>query len=94
MLREVKQYERGVVLTMGKFTGVRNPDQGIMTYQQGYGKRIWLPVWAFLLRNGEHTILVDSGLDENELIKIKLCKTSVFDNYFNNYNLITLICCH
>ena len=24
-LREVKQYERGVVLTMGKFTGIRQP---------------------------------------------------------------------
>ena len=48
-------------------TGVRNPDQGIMTYQQGYGTRIWLPVWSFLLQNGEHNILVDTGLDENEL---------------------------
>lgn len=48
-------------------TGVRNPDQGIMTYQQGYGKRIWLPVWAFLLQGESHNILVDTGLDENEL---------------------------
>lgn len=48
-------------------TGVRNPDQGIMTYQQGYGKRIWLPIWAFLLVSDEHKILVDTGLDENEL---------------------------
>lgn len=48
-------------------TGVRNPDQGIMTYQQGYGKRIWLPVWAFLLQGDDHNILVDTGLDENEL---------------------------
>jgi N-acyl homoserine lactone hydrolase len=48
-------------------TGVRNPDQGIMTYQQGYGKRIWLPVWAFLLQGNGHNILVDTGLDENEL---------------------------
>ena len=48
-------------------TGVRNPDQGIMTYQQGYGKRIWLPVWVFLVQNDEHNILVDTGLDENEL---------------------------
>ena len=29
-LREVKQYERGVVLTMGKFTGVRNPGWSII----------------------------------------------------------------
>lgn len=48
-------------------TGVRNPDQGIMTYQQGYGKRIWLPIWAFLLQGEGHNILVDTGLDANEL---------------------------
>lgn len=29
-LREVKQYERGVVLTMGKFTGIRKPGWGII----------------------------------------------------------------
>ncbi len=47
--------------------GVRNVDQGIMTYQRGYGKRIWLPMWAFLLRetNGEGRIaLVDTGLED------------------------------
>ena len=49
-------------------TGVRNPDQGIMTYQQGYGNRIWLPIWAFLLQGENKNILVDTGLDENELI--------------------------
>jgi N-acyl homoserine lactone hydrolase len=49
-------------------TGVRNPDQGIMTYQKGYGKRIWLPIWSFLLQGGGKNILVDTGLDENELI--------------------------
>lgn len=49
-------------------TGVRNPDQGIMTYQKGYGKRIWLPIWSFLLRGEAGNILVDTGLDENELI--------------------------
>lgn len=49
-------------------TGVRNPDQGIMTYQKGYGKRIWLPIWAFLVQGNGHNILVDTGLDENELI--------------------------
>lgn len=48
-------------------TGVRNPDQGIMTYQKGYGKRIWLPIWAFLVQGKNHNILVDTGLDENEL---------------------------
>lgn len=47
--------------------GVRNVDQGIMTYQQGYGKRIWLPMWAFLLqeKGGEgRKIIVDTGLDD------------------------------
>ncbi len=29
-LKEVKQYERGVVLTMGKFTGIRNPGWSIV----------------------------------------------------------------
>jgi len=48
-------------------TGVRNPDQGIMTYQKGYGKRIWLPIWSFLVCGGGHNILVDTGLDEDEL---------------------------
>jgi glyoxylase-like metal-dependent hydrolase (beta-lactamase superfamily II) len=49
-------------------TGVRNPDQGIMTYQQGYGTPIWLPIWAFLLQDDSVNILVDTGLDENELM--------------------------
>ena len=49
-------------------TGVRNPDQGIMTYQQGYGTSIWLPIWVFLLQGGGKNILIDTGLDENELI--------------------------
>ncbi len=48
-------------------TGVRNPDQGIMTYQQGYGKRIWLPIWAFLIQGEGKNVLIDTGLDENEL---------------------------
>lgn len=29
-LREVKQYERGVILTMGRFTGIRNPGWSIV----------------------------------------------------------------
>lgn len=49
-------------------TGVRNPDQGIMTYQQGYGTSIWLPIWSFLLQGQGINILVDTGLDEDELI--------------------------
>lgn len=49
-------------------TGVRNPDQGIMTYQQGYGTAIWLPIWAFLVQGSGKNILIDTGLDENELM--------------------------
>jgi glyoxylase-like metal-dependent hydrolase (beta-lactamase superfamily II) len=49
-------------------TGVRNPDQGIMTYQQGYGKPIWLPIYAFLVRGDGVNILIDTGLDEDEVI--------------------------
>ena len=49
-------------------TGVRNPDQGIMTYQQGYGTRIWLPIWCFLVRGADKNILIDTGLDENEFM--------------------------
>jgi len=39
-----------------------------MTYQQGYGTSIWQPIWAFLLQDKNKNILVDTGLDENELI--------------------------
>lgn len=47
--------------------GVRNVDQGIMTYQRGYGKRIWLPMWSFLLKEkgGEgRMVIVDTGLED------------------------------
>ena len=44
--------------------GVRNVDQGIMTYQQGYGQRIWLPMWSFLPRGEGRTVLVDTGLED------------------------------
>jgi len=47
-------------------TGVRNPDQGIMTYQRDYGKPIWLPIYALLVCGAGRTILVDTGLDEDE----------------------------
>lgn len=43
--------------------GVREVDQGIMTYQRAYGRRIWLAMWSFLLRSDQHVILVDTGLD-------------------------------
>jgi glyoxylase-like metal-dependent hydrolase (beta-lactamase superfamily II) len=44
--------------------GANETDQGIMTYQRGYGKRIWIPIYAFYLEGGEEKILVDTGLDE------------------------------
>lgn len=47
--------------------GMRNVDQGIMTYQQGYGQRIWLPMWSFLLREvgGQgRIVVVDTGLED------------------------------
>ena len=44
--------------------GIREVDQGIMTYQRGYGKRIWLPMWSFLLQGEGKNILVDTGLDD------------------------------
>ena len=47
--------------------GVRNVDQGIMTYQRGYGTRIWLPMWSFVLREQaapNRILLVDTGLED------------------------------
>jgi glyoxylase-like metal-dependent hydrolase (beta-lactamase superfamily II) len=44
--------------------GINETDQGIMTYQQGYGKRIYLPIYAFYLEGGGHKILVDTGMEE------------------------------
>ncbi len=35
-----------------------------MTYQRGYGKRIWIPIYAFYLDGGDEKILVDTGLEE------------------------------
>jgi N-acyl homoserine lactone hydrolase len=44
--------------------GANETDQGIMTYQRGYGKRIWIPIYAFYLDGGDEKILVDTGLEE------------------------------
>ncbi len=44
--------------------GINETDQGIMTYQQGYGKRIYLPIYSFYLEGGGHKILVDTGMEE------------------------------
>jgi glyoxylase-like metal-dependent hydrolase (beta-lactamase superfamily II) len=43
--------------------GVRRVDQGIMTYQRGYGRRIWLPMWSFLAQSDDRNILIDTGLE-------------------------------
>ncbi|MCG6918570.1 MAG: N-acyl homoserine lactonase family protein [Deltaproteobacteria bacterium] len=44
--------------------GINQTDQGIMTYQKGYGKRIFLPIYVFYLEGGEQKILVDTGMEE------------------------------
>jgi glyoxylase-like metal-dependent hydrolase (beta-lactamase superfamily II) len=44
--------------------GINETDQGIMTYQQGYGKRIYLPIYVFYLEGGDRKILVDTGMEE------------------------------
>jgi glyoxylase-like metal-dependent hydrolase (beta-lactamase superfamily II) len=42
--------------------GVNETDQGVMTYLRDYGKRIYLPIYAFYLEGGDQRILVDTGL--------------------------------
>jgi N-acyl homoserine lactone hydrolase len=44
--------------------GFNETDQGIMTYQRFYGKRIILPIYTFAIRGGDHKILVDTGLED------------------------------
>ena len=44
--------------------GINETDQGIMTYLKGYGKRIYLPIYAFYLEGGPEKILVDTGLEQ------------------------------
>jgi len=44
--------------------GANETDQGIMTYLRGYGKRIWIPVYSFLIDGGDEKILVDTGLEQ------------------------------
>ncbi len=44
--------------------GINETDQGIMTYQRGYGQRILLPIYSFLLTGGPARVLVDTGLAE------------------------------
>ena len=44
--------------------GANETDQGVMTYLRGYGKRIWIPVYVFLIKGDTRSILVDTGLDQ------------------------------
>ncbi|MHC1729725.1 MAG: N-acyl homoserine lactonase family protein [Syntrophobacteraceae bacterium] len=44
--------------------GARETDQGIMTYLRGYGKTIWMGIYAFLIKGAKESILVDTGLDQ------------------------------
>lgn len=47
--------------------GIRQLDQGNMTYGKGYGHTIWLPIYALLVRGDGRNILIDTGLDEDEV---------------------------
>ncbi len=44
--------------------GFNETDQGIMTYQRFYGKRIILPIYAFAIKGGDRKILVDTGIED------------------------------
>jgi N-acyl homoserine lactone hydrolase len=44
--------------------GFNETDQGIMTYQRYYGKRIILPIYTFAIEGGDRKILVDTGIED------------------------------
>jgi N-acyl homoserine lactone hydrolase len=44
--------------------GANATDQGIMTYQRGYGQPIWIPIYSFFLEGGDQKILIDTGLED------------------------------
>jgi N-acyl homoserine lactone hydrolase len=44
--------------------GANETDQGVMTYLRGYGKRIWIPIYVFVIEGGDEKILVDTGLEQ------------------------------
>ncbi len=44
--------------------GANETDQGIMTYLRGYGKRVWIPIYVFLIKGSDRNILVDTGLEQ------------------------------
>ncbi|MDD3474238.1 MAG: N-acyl homoserine lactonase family protein [Syntrophaceae bacterium] len=44
--------------------GFNETDQGILTYQRFYGKRIILPIYVFAIMGGDKKILVDTGVED------------------------------
>jgi glyoxylase-like metal-dependent hydrolase (beta-lactamase superfamily II) len=44
--------------------GANETDQGVMTYLRDYGKRIWIPIYVFVIKGGDRNILVDTGLEQ------------------------------
>ena len=44
--------------------GANETDQGVMTYLRDYGRRIWIPIFVFLVQGNGKTILVDTGLED------------------------------
>ncbi len=44
--------------------GANDTDQGVMTYLRDYGKRIWIPIYVFIIKGGNKNILVDTGLEQ------------------------------
>lgn len=52
---------------MGKYTihpivmGTKVFDKGMMTYQHGYGTPYTIPIYCWLIKGGDKTILVDTG---------------------------------
>jgi len=44
--------------------GFNETDQGIMTYQRQYGKRIILPIYTFAIMGADKRILVDTGIED------------------------------
>lgn len=44
--------------------GANETDQGVMTYLRDYGKRIWIPIYVFVVKGGDRNILVDTGLEQ------------------------------
>ncbi len=71
--------------------GINETDQGIMTYQKGYGKRIYLPIYVFYLEGGPEKILVETGLEQfmvppgvEEQVGFKVQE---FEDALGNFNL-------